>query len=137
MGVDRLLAALETLGRVGGEKTPAQVLVTVMDENLSQECMSIAFELRRAGIRTEIHVGTGRLGKQLKRADRLGIPFTVLLGTNEAERGVVTVKQMAVAREKGAAMEGKDEWKAARFGQKTVRRSEVAETLRRMLDGAL
>ena len=136
MGVDRLLAALETLGKVGGEKTAAQVLVTVMDENLSQECMSIAFELRRAGIRTEIHVGRGRLGKQLKRADKLGIPFTVLLGTNEAEAGVVTVKQMAVAREKGGAIAGKDEWKAARFGQKTVRRSEVAETLRRMLDGA-
>ena len=135
MGVDRLLAALEALGKVGGAKTPAQVLVTVMDENLSQECMSIAFELRRAGIRTEIHVGTGRLGKQLKRADRLGIPFTVLLGTNEAERGVVTVKQMAVARKKGAAIQGKDEWKAARFGQQTVRRSEVAKTLRRMVDG--
>ncbi len=135
MGVDRLLAALETIGKVDSVKTPAQVLVTVMDENLSQECMSIAFELRRAGIRTEVHVGTGRLGKQLKRADKLGIPYTVLLGSNEAERGVVTVKQMAVAREKGEAVRGKDQWKAARFGQRTVRRSEIAETLRRMLRG--
>ena len=135
MGVDRLLAALEKLGKLGGAKTAAQVLVTVMDENLSQECMSIAFELRRAGIRTEVHVGRGRLGKQLKRADKLGIPFTVLLGTNEVERGVVTVKQMAVAREKGAAIKDKQAWKDARFGQQTVPRSAIAETLRRLLDG--
>lgn len=136
LGVDRLLAALETLGKVGGARTAAQVLVTVMDENLSQECMSIAFELRRAGIRTEIHVGTGRLGKQLKRADKLNIPYVILLGSNEAERGVVTVKQMAVARKKGAAIAGKDKWKAARFGQRTVDRAQVAATLRRMLGSA-
>ena len=133
MGVDRLLAALERLGRSGGRKTPTEVLVTVMDERLGPECLSIAFDLRRAGIRTEIHVGRGRLGKQLKRADRLGIPYAVLLGSNEAEQGVVTVKQMAIARKQGAGMRDNEQWKAARFGQQTVPRDRLVETLRLML----
>ena len=134
LGVDRLLAALQSLGKGGREKTAAQVLVTVMDERLSQECMEVAFDLRRAGIRTEIHVGTGRLGKQLKRADKLGIPYVVLIGSNEAERGVVTVKQMSVARHQGASITDNEAWKAARFGQKTVGRTELPEAIRRLLD---
>lgn len=133
MGVDRLLAALEHLDLAGGPQTVTQVLVTVMDQQLEQECMAVAFELRRAGIRTEIHVGGGRLGKQLKRADRLGIPFAILIGSNEAERDEVTVKQMSVAHSAGAKVRTKQAWKAARFGQRTVPRSEVAEMLRRLL----
>ena len=136
MGVDRLLAAMEHLGRVRPVKTAAQVLVSVMDETLAGECMRVAFDLRRAGIRTEIQVAPGKLGKQLKRANRLGIPYVVLIGSNEAERGVVTVKQMAVAMKQGAGIKGHGEWKQARFGQREVAREKVAETLRSLLDDA-
>ena len=127
---------MEYIGKSGTGKTTAQVLVTVMDESLSKECLSLAFELRRAGIRTEIDVGGGRLGKQLKRADKLRIPYAVLVGSNEAERGVVTIKQMAVARELGTRVDEHDAWKAARFGQKEVSRAEAANTLRSLLNGS-
>lgn len=133
LGVDRLLAAIEHLHKGGQSKTTVQVLVTVMDDALSKECMLLGFELRRAGIRTEIDVSGGRLGKQLKRANRLGIPYAVLMGSNEAERGVVTIKQMAVAGQQGSAVDDHESWKAARFGQKEVPRAEVADTLRALL----
>lgn len=136
MGVDRLLAAMEHLGRVRPVKTAAQVLVSVMDETLAGQCMRVAFDLRRAGIRTEIQVAPGKLGKQLKRANRLAIPYVVLIGSNEAERGVVTVKQMAVAMKQGAGIKGHGEWRQARFGQREVARGKVAETLRSLLDHA-
>ena len=136
LGVDRLLAALEHLGKVPQVGTTAQVLVSVMDPALARECQALAFELRRAGIRTELYTGGGkRLGKQLKRADRLGIPYVVLMGGDEAARGVVTIKEMAVGREQGAAVEGHAAWKAARFGQKEVPREGAAAELRRLLDG--
>ena len=133
MGVDRLLAAMEHLGKIQPAKTPAQVLITVMDAALKQDCLKIAFELRRAGIRTEIHVGSGRLGKQLKRADKLGIPYAILMGSNEAERGVVTVKQMAVAHQAGVTIADHKDWKSARFGQREVGRADVVTTLKELL----
>lgn len=133
MGVDRLLAAMEHLGRTGSVKTAAQVLVAVMDESLSRECMAVAFDLRRAGVRTEVQLAPGKLRKQLKRANRLGIPYVVLMGSNEAERGVVTVKQMAVAMKKGAGIEDHSEWKQARFGQREVARDKAATMLRDLL----
>ena len=133
MGVDRLLAAMEHLGGSMPVRTAAQVLVAVMDESLSRECMAVAFDLRRAGIRTEIQVVPGRLGKQLKRANRLGIPFVVLMGSDEAARGVVTLKQMAVAHEQGSGIGGHEEWKQARFGQQEVSRDKAASVLRSLL----
>ena len=135
LGVDRLLAAMEHLGRAGSAKTTAQVLVAVMDEALSRECLALAKDLRRDGIRTEVQGAPGRLGKQLKRANRLGIPYVALMGSDEAARGVVTVKEMAVAHNQGTGIEAHGDWKKARFGQQEVPRSEVAATLRALLGG--
>lgn len=137
LGIDRVLAALQHLSKTASVRTTAQVLVSVMDEALTQECLVLAFELRRAGIRTEIYVGPGkRLAKQLKRADRLGIPYVVLMGGDEAARGVVTIKEMSVGRERGAEIGEHTAWKAARFGQKEVPRNQASNELRRLLDGA-
>ena len=105
-----------------------------MDPALTEQYLRITYELRRAGIRTEIHVGRPKkLGKQLQRADRLEIPYVVLLGSDEAGRGVVTVKEMDVGREKSQDVGGHEEWKAARFGQQEVPRAELAATLKKLL----
>lgn len=134
IGVDRLLAALTQLGKVRQPKTTAQVLVTTMDASLMSEYMAIAFELRRAGIRTEIHVGRPKkLGKQLQRADRLEIPYVLIMGGDEAARSVVTVKQMDVGRGESRTVGSHEEWKASRFGQQEVARDELASTLKGLL----
>lgn len=131
IGVDRLLAALIHLGRIPQPKTTAQVFVSAMDGSLTREYLELTFELRRAGIRTEMHVGRPKkLGKQLQRADRLGIPYVIIMGGDEAARGVVTVKEMAEGAEKAGGVETKEEWKAARFGQQEVERGKVVEVLR-------
>lgn len=135
IGVDRLLAALIELGRIEQPKTTSQVLVTAMDGGLMQEYLAITYELRRAGIRTEIHVGNPkRLGKQIQRADRLDIPYIVIMGSDEAQRGVVTVKEMMVGREKAAEVGSHEEWKAGRFGQQEIARTDLVKTLRMLLD---
>ncbi|MDA0206326.1 MAG: histidine--tRNA ligase [Acidobacteria bacterium] len=134
MGVDRLLAALTHLKRVQTSKTMAQVLVSTMDASLTGEYLALTQELRRAGIRTEIHVGRPKkLGKQLQRADRLQIPYVLIMGGDEAARGVVTVKEMEVGREQADAVTDHEEWKEARFGQQEVPRTELVATLKRLL----
>jgi len=134
IGVDRLLAALVKLNRIPARKTTTQVLVTAMDPNLMGEYLKITYELRRAGIRTEIHVGEPkRLGKQIQRADRLEIPYVVIMGSDEAARGVVTVKEMAEGRDKATAVAAHEEWKSARFGQQEVARGDLVKTLHGLL----
>jgi len=108
--------------------------VTTMDGSLTSDYLLLTQELRRAGIRTEIHVGRPKkLGKQLQRADRLEIPYVIIMGGDEAARNVVTVKEMEVGRQKSEGVSGHDEWKQARFGQQEVARDALVETLKGLL----
>lgn len=134
IGVDRLLAALQHLGRVGGKRTTSQVLVLNMDPSLESEVLALTFELRRAGISSELYLGKGRnVGKQLKYADRTGIPLALLLGSDEKARGVVTLKDLEAGREKSAEVEKREDWIQARPGQREVPREGLAETIRELL----
>ena len=64
---------------------------------------------------------------------RLEIPYVVIMGGDEAERGVVTLKQMDEGRDKSADVADHEEWKAARFGQQEIPRGELTATLKRLL----
>jgi len=134
IGVDRLLAALVHLGRIGKEKSTAKVLISRMDPSLDADYVAMAWELRRAGIPTELYVGTQKgPGKQLKYADAWGVPIAVLYGSNEKERGVVTLKDMEVGRQKAEALARREEWLEARPGQREIQRGDLVATVREML----
>jgi histidyl-tRNA synthetase len=134
IGVDRLLAALIHLGRVGTRKATARVLVAMIDPELRQDCLEMTYELRRAGIPTEIYLGEERgIGRQLKYADQWQVPITLLYGGNEKARGVVTLKDMGAGRAKAQKIEGREEWIAQRPGQREVERAELVATVRAML----
>jgi len=134
IGVDRLLAALVHLGRMGKERSTAKVLISRMDPSLDADYVAMTWELRRAGIPTELYVGTQKgPGKQLKYADAWGVPIAVLYGSNEKERGVVTLKDMEVGRQKAEALARREEWLEARPGQREAPRSELVATVREML----
>ena len=56
--------------------------------------MPIISELRNKGIATEIYPESAKMKKQMEYANRRGIPYVVIIGSNELERGVATVKNM-------------------------------------------
>ncbi|HET7433616.1 MAG TPA: histidine--tRNA ligase [Thermoanaerobaculia bacterium] len=134
IGVDRLLAALIHLGRIGKEKATAKVLITRMDDALESDYLQMAWELRRAGIPTELYLGNGRgPRKQLKYADQYDIPLALLYGSNEKEQGIVTVKDMVAGREQAKPVADRKEYLAQRAGQFTVPRAELVSRLKELL----
>lgn len=134
MGVDRLLAALDHLGRIDKRKATARVLVTNMDPALAGDYLQITWELRRAGIPTELYIGMAKgPGKQLKYADQYEIPLAILYGTNEKQQGIVTVKNMAVGRAKSGQLGDRSAWIAQRPGQTTIPRGKLVEGIRNLL----
>jgi len=134
IGVDRLLAALVHLGRIGKEKATARVLITQMDAALTPDYIAMAWELRRAGIPTELYLGNAKgPGKQLKYADQYDIPLVVLYGSNEKQQGTVTVKDMVAGRERAKPVADRKEYLAQRAGQVVVPRGELVEAIRKML----
>lgn len=134
IGVDRLLAALAYLGAIGEKKSTARVLITNMDPALTTDYLQMTWELRRAGIPTELYIGTAtQLGKQLKYADQLEISLAILYGSHEKTDGVVTVKNMAVGRAKSAKLGDRNAWLAERPGQTRVPRAQMIDGIRRLL----
>jgi histidyl-tRNA synthetase len=74
---------------------PAQVLVTIFDEEQLSASLALASHLRQAGINVNMYPEIAKLPKQFKFADRLGIRLAVVIGPDEAVDGLVTIKNLA------------------------------------------
>ncbi len=94
IGVTRLFYQLMEAGLIKDGGATAEVLVTQMDPALSGDYFRLATELRAAGINTEIQLDGGKIAKQMKYADRAGIPLVVLMGSDEKARGTATLKHL-------------------------------------------
>jgi len=94
IGATRLFWQLREAGLISTADSTVQVLVTQMDEAHLPDYLALAGELRAGGIATETVMEGDKLGKQFKHADRAGIRFVLVLGSDELEKGTVTVKDM-------------------------------------------
>jgi histidyl-tRNA synthetase len=127
IGVDRLLAALIKLGRTGTRRATAQILVTTIDGSLTDEYLAMTYELRRAGVAAEMYLGSEKgLGKQIKYADRAGIPLVVIVGSDEKAKGVVTLKDLEAGANAAAQLsQDREQWRQLRPGQFEVSRADL------------
>ena len=131
IGVDRLLAALRAKGRAGAD-TAGPVVVTVMDRDRMADYMGMVADLRNAGLRAEVYLGNPKnFGNQLKYADKRASPVAVIQGGNEAEKGVVILKDLILGAQiaQNATLE---EWKD-RPAQVEVPRGDLVAAVRKML----
>ena len=94
LGLDRLLAALEELGRLETAETPAAVLVTMFDATSAERYFAIAQALRRAGIAAEVYPEAKKIGQQLKYADKKGHRVAVIAGEREFAESRAQVKDL-------------------------------------------
>jgi len=94
LGLERL-AELAALQQVAGADRPPQVYVAPLGEGkIAQQGLVLAEQLRDAGLRVELHCGGGSLKSQLKRADRSGARYALLLGESELAAAQVSVKNL-------------------------------------------
>ena len=131
IGVDRLLAALHAKGRLTKDAI-GPVIVTVMDRDRMAEYQKMVGELRAAGIRAEVYLGNPKnFGNQLKYADKRNAPVAVIEGSDEAERGVVQLKDLVLGA-KIAETATHEEWKG-QPAQQEVARSDLVAQIKKML----
>ncbi|MEJ6392493.1 histidine--tRNA ligase [Gymnodinialimonas sp. 2305UL16-5] len=132
IGVDRLLAALRATGKLKGEDA-GPVIVTVMDRARMAEYQAMASTLRNAGIRAEVYLGNPKnFGNQLKYADKRRSPVAIIQGSDEAERGVVQLKDLILGA-KLAQDATLEEWKS-QPAQTEVPLEDLVAQVRAMID---
>lgn len=77
----------------------AQVLFTNFGEAEVAYCLKVATLLRQAGIRTEIYPDSSKMKKQMSYANTLGVPFVAMVGENEMNSGLISLKDMTTGEQ--------------------------------------
>ena len=113
IGVDRL-AELLRMARPGQVTAQGPVFIAYFDDELQPEYYRIARLLRNAGIAAEVYVGSAKgfkkMKKQMAYADDKNCPLAILIGTDEAAKGVATVKNLKLGKALESTTTDKQTW---------------------------
>lgn len=95
LGFDRTLEAAEQFNLVPDPQTRTVVLITVFNEELFNDSLKFAVLLRDSGVSAEVYPSQDtKLEKQLKYADKKGIPWVVIMGPEEKEKETIKLKNL-------------------------------------------
>ena len=95
IGLTRLFYVLQEQGLLSDEaiSAPCDVLVIPMVDDMGF-AISAATTLRAAGIRTQLYSEKKKFKAKMSYADKIGVPYVVLVGEDEINEGVLSVKDM-------------------------------------------
>lgn len=104
LGLDRLLAAMEELGKLPSAKTPADILILFFDQERLNDYIKMSMDLRSAGLKVELYPEPKKIKAQMQYADRKGFKYVVIAGSKEFEEGKVQIKNLADGSQKDVPM---------------------------------
>ncbi|MCX7710434.1 MAG: histidine--tRNA ligase [Clostridia bacterium] len=95
IGLTRLFYQLREAGILAAEKkaTPTKLLIIPMKGTMDF-ALDFSTKARQAGIPTEVYLNEGKMGKMFGYADKLGIPYVVVVGEDEIANGQLKLKDM-------------------------------------------
>ena len=102
LGLERILVVMEERGMFPpeiAESTAADVMVTIWNEDSIPASLELANELRSSGIRTIVYPEADKLGKQIKYADSINVPYVCIMGDDEIRERKVKLKNMKTGEE--------------------------------------
>jgi histidyl-tRNA synthetase len=133
IGVSRLAAALAALDKGKPAVSDGPVVVLVMEKDRIAEYQRMAQDLRAAGIRAEMYLGTAGMKAQMKYADKRGAPCVVIQGGDERAKGEVQIKDLIEGAKAAATIKDSKEWREARPAQFSVPEANLVAAMREVL----
>ena len=100
IGLTRLFYVLDEQGLLNPNlpSAPADALVLPMTEDLTS-AISLAETLRQQGVRVQLYAEKKKFKQKMSYADKLGVPYAILLGEDEIAQGKCSVKNMATGEQ--------------------------------------
>ena len=106
LGFDRIVEACEELSLIPQDNMGTQVLVTLFDKDSCETAaLQVATELRKNGVKTELYPKRDKLGKQFKLAQQKNIPWVVVIGEEELEKKLISIKNMESGEQESLPLE--------------------------------
>ncbi len=108
IGLTRLFYKLNELGLIKAtKKSVADVLIVPMMDDM-KEAIALGTNLRAVGVNTEIYLNDKKIKAKMKYADRLKIPYVIVVGENEVQTNKLKVKNMETGEEKEASFDAEE-----------------------------
>jgi histidyl-tRNA synthetase len=134
IGVSRLAAALQHLGKLDSTPAPGPVVVTVFDRERIADYQRMVKRLRDAGIGAELYLGSSGFNAQMKYADKRGAPCVVIQGSDEKAKGEVTIKDLILGAELAKQEKGREQHLQKQAeAQFAVAEDQLVEAVRKVL----
>ena len=105
LGIERLLLLMEANNAYFPEENRVDSFIAVMGDAAKAFGLKLARELRAKGITAEMDTLARNIKGQFKYADRLNARYTLVIGDNELEKGVVSLKDMAKSEQREIKIE--------------------------------
>jgi histidyl-tRNA synthetase len=94
VGLDRLLAALNALGRKNQETVSVQAVLFNLEGDFMAEYQATASTMRSLGVSCEVYTDQRKPGQQFTYAERKGAAFAILRGKEEKAKNIWVLKNM-------------------------------------------
>ncbi len=133
LGVSRLYAALELVGKAEEFATLAPVVVLVMDKERLGDYQKMVMTLRAAGVRAEMYVGTAGMKAQMKYADKRAAPLAIIQGGDEKAKGEVQIKDLALGAELASGIQSREDYAGQRLAQFSVPEANLVKAVQEAL----
>ncbi len=106
-GAERIYDALEELDLFPGElELDARVIILSMDAASHKHGFELGMKLRSIGIPADIYPEPAKFKKQIKYADQRAIPFALIIGEEERETGLYSLKDLRSGKQSKLEFEG-------------------------------
>ena len=94
-GIERIIDVMDTLELLPAvDASACKVLFTYFDPEGQLKCLSLANSLRASGIACEVYPDTAKIKKSFEYADKKGIKFVAVIGSEEIKSGLISLKDM-------------------------------------------
>lgn len=94
IGLTRLFFVLDENNLLPKTESAIEVMVLPMDESVVDYCLEIAQTLRKEQIRTEVYLNDRKFKNKLNYANKLEVPYVIVIGEDEIKQGKVALKDM-------------------------------------------
>ena len=105
LGIERVLMLMDACGAQFPADDSVDVFIAVMGERAKAFGLKLCRELRQSGVAAEMDTLARNIKGQFKYADRLNAKYTLVIGENELDKGVVSLKDMSMSQQREIKIE--------------------------------
>ncbi|MBI5324766.1 MAG: histidine--tRNA ligase [Ignavibacteriae bacterium] len=104
LGIERILLILEQTNKLRQSESSPQVYIVTANSQFIKHSLDISNKLRNKNIRVMIDLQKRSVKSQMKEANKIGAKYVIIIGDDEINNGILTIKNMQTSEQKSVPL---------------------------------